>query len=60
MIALDEDDDDSRARTAQPAACEGASLLPLSSVCPHSIRSLAPPRRMPAEPLYQTLNILLI
>jgi hypothetical protein len=58
-IAPDEDDDDGRARTAQ-AAYEGASLLPLSSVCPHSIRSLAPPRRMPAAPLYQTLGVLLI
>jgi hypothetical protein len=58
-IAPDEDDD-GRARTAQAAACEGATLLPLSSVCPHSIRSLAPPRRMPAAPLYQTLGILLI
>jgi hypothetical protein len=59
-IAPDEDDDDSRMRIAQPAAGEGATLLTLSSVCPHSVPSLAPPRRMPAEPLYQTLGILLI
>jgi hypothetical protein len=56
----EDEDDDSRFRTDQPAACDSAPLSPLSHIFPRCVPFLLKLRRMPAEPLYQTLGILLI
>jgi hypothetical protein len=59
MPPAEDDDDDSRVETDQ-ALCEDTTLSTPPEVSPHAMRSLSRLKRMPVEPLYRTLGILLI